>query len=167
MLSSSSCSISFGTQRCQANMKQPCFFFLFNFLSCTKVSGKHWTPCFSSCSISFYTVSSKHLALILVQFPFTHHKGIRQIPCSSFCSTSFEKFAISKYVYICWYQWKDNCCGGLRASSSWNQVSIASSLQCSARFWLIFDDLLQVPKSFCMVTQFSSIYIWGMHPPLA
>ncbi|KAH8942842.1 hypothetical protein BDL97_13G017200 [Sphagnum fallax] len=47
-------------------------------------------------------VSSKHLALLLVQFPFAHHKGIRQIPCSSFCSTSFEKFTISsKYVYLC------------------------------------------------------------------
>jgi hypothetical protein len=58
-------------------------FFLFNFLLYTKVS-------------------SKHLALLLVQFPFAHHEGIRQIPCSSFCSTSFEKFTISsKYVYLC------------------------------------------------------------------
>lgn len=72
MLSSSSCSISFGTQRCQANMKQLAF---------------------SSCSISSraqrYQANTEHLAFLLVQFPFIY-KGIRQTPCSSSCSISFR-----------------------------------------------------------------------------
>ncbi len=52
MLSSSSCSISFGTQRCQANTEHLAFLLVqFPFIH----KGIKQTPCSSSCSISFRT----------------------------------------------------------------------------------------------------------------